>query len=75
MMVFCAGFLIPQRVAVQDYFRAARQAFPRALFPPVPVLADVATQAHWLANRIRRDCPEGPLHLVAYRMGGLDARP
>jgi triacylglycerol lipase len=74
IIVFCAGFLVPQRILGLDYFRAVGEAFPHALFPPVPPLADIASRASALADAIRDRLPPGPLHLVAHSMGGLDAR-
>ena len=73
-VVFAAGFLVPQQFAGMDYFRGAKAAFPDALFPPVPPAADVSTRAQALANRINTAFPNGPIHIVAHSMAGLDTR-
>ena len=61
-VVFAAGFLVPQQFADKDYFRGAKTAFPDALFPPVPPVADVSTRAGVLANRINGAGPSTSLH-------------
>lgn len=73
-VVFAAGFLVPQQLAGLEYFRGAAAAFPGALFPPVPPLADVKTRAARLASEINAAFPAGPIHIVAHSMAGLDAR-
>ena len=73
-VVFAAGFLVPQQIAGKAYFRDVKQAFPDALFPPVPPLADIRTRAGQLASEINRAFPNGPIHIVAHSMAGLDAR-
>jgi triacylglycerol lipase len=73
-VVFAAGFLVPQQILGQEYFRGAAAAFPGALFPPVPPIADVATRANNLAREINAAFPAGPIHIVAHSMAGLDAR-
>lgn len=73
-VVFAAGFFVPQHLTGKDYFRLAKSAFPNALFPPVPPLGDVATRANQLANEINIAFPEGPIHIVAHSMAGLDSR-
>lgn len=73
-VVFAAGVLVPQRLAGKEYFRGAKEAFPDALFPPVPTLAGVPTRANVLANQINAGFPNGPIHIIAHSMAGLDAR-
>jgi triacylglycerol lipase len=73
-VVFAAGFLVPQQILGQEYFRGAAPAFPGALFPPVPPIADVSTRANKLATEINAAFPNGPIHIVAHSMAGLDAR-
>jgi triacylglycerol lipase len=76
-LVFASGFLFPQRLLKQDYFRGARAAFPGACFPRVPLTASIDTRARALAaeiGRFRFPDPGGPIHLVGHSMGGLDAR-
>jgi triacylglycerol lipase len=73
-VVFASGFLVPQRLAGLEYFRGAAAAFPAALFPPVPPIGDVRSRANDLANRINAAFPNGPIHIVAHSMAGLDSR-
>ena len=73
-IVFAAGFLVPQHLLGQDYFRGAAAAFPNALFPPVPPTGDVQTRANVLAREIQARFPAGPIHIVAHSMAGLDSR-
>src|ERR1043166_1179970 len=73
-VVFAAGFLVPQQLGTVDYFRGAKQAFPNALFPPVPIVGDVVTRATDLAKEIDAAFKTGPIHIVAHSMAGLDSR-
>jgi triacylglycerol lipase len=73
-LVFAAGFLVPQHLAGKDYFRGVAAAFPGALFPSVPSVGDVPTRAHALAQQINAAFPQGPIHIVAHSMAGLDSR-
>ena len=73
-IVFASGFLVPQQIAGQAYFRGAAAAFPGALFPPVPPIADIRTRADRLASEINAAFPNGPIHIVAHSMAGLDSR-
>lgn len=76
-LVFAAGFLFPQRLFGQDYFRDVKAAYPRACFPDVPITASIADRADALARAIVAfDFPErgAAIHLVGHSMGGLDAR-
>ena len=73
-LVFASGVLVPQHLLKFDYFRAARAAFPTAIFPPVPITAGVDERAAALAEQIDQAFPTGPIHIIAHSMGGLDAR-
>ena len=73
-VVFAAGFLVPQQIVNQDYFRGVANAFPGAIFPNVPVVADVRTRGNALAGQINALCGPGPIHIVAHSMAGLDSR-
>ena len=73
-VVFAAGFLVPQQIAHQDYFRGIANAFPGAIFPNVPVAGTVVVRGNALAGQINALCPPGPIHIVAHSMAGLDSR-
>jgi triacylglycerol lipase len=76
-LVFASGFLVPQRVLGQDYFRGATAEFPGACFPRVPVIGSIELRARALAGQImgfRFPDPHAPIHIIAHSMGGLDAR-
>ena len=76
-LVFASGFLFPQRLLGQDYFRGVRAAFPDACFPKVPLGGSIAARAEALADEITRfrfPDPGGRVHVIAHSMGGLDAR-
>ena len=76
-LVFASGFLAPQRLFGQDYFRGVREAFPGACFPRVPVAGSIERRAQALADEIaafRFEQPRARIHIVAHSMGGLDAR-
>jgi triacylglycerol lipase len=76
-LVFASGFLFPQHLLKLDYFRglkahlAGRHA---ALFPEVPPVGDSEERARALAEAIHQAFPEGPVHIIAHSMGGLDGR-
>jgi triacylglycerol lipase len=73
-LVFASGFFFPQRLAGKEYFRGVRAVFDGACFPLVPPVGDVQTRASALAHQINDHFPQGPIHIVAHSMGGLDAR-
>ena len=73
-LVFTAGVLVPQQFLGHDYFRGAREAFPGAVFPGVPVTSSLEVRAAALAEKIDAAFPTGPIHIVAHSMGGLDTR-
>lgn len=76
-LVFASGFLFPQRVLGQDYFRGVRRAFPQACFPRVPAVASIEVRAQALVAEITRfpfPDPAASRHIVAHSMGGLDVR-
>jgi len=75
--VFASGFLFPQRLFGQEYFREVRTAFPGACFPRVPVTGSIDARARVFAAAIaafRFPDPHAPIHIVGHSMGGLDAR-
>jgi pimeloyl-ACP methyl ester carboxylesterase len=75
-LVFASGFLCPQRVLKQDYFRDVRTAFPGACFPRVPVTGSIDARGQALAAAIgafRFPDPNAPIHIIGHSMGGLDA--
>jgi triacylglycerol lipase len=73
-VVFVSGVLVPQHLLKFDYFRGTAEAFPGSLFPQTPVTAGIAARAGALAVQIDQAFPNGPIHVVAHSMGGLDAR-
>lgn len=73
-LVFASGVLVPQHLLKFDYFRAARAAFPGAIFPPTPITAGIEKRAAALAEQVDQAFPTGPIHIIAHSMGGLDAR-
>ena len=75
-LVFASGFLVPQRIAGQDYFKGLKAIYPEAttLFAPVSPLGSVPLRAEELAKSIAAKFPAGPIHIIAHSMGGLDAR-
>ena len=76
-LVFASGFLVPQQLLGIDYFRglqarlAGRHA---AIFPQVPPTATAEQRARVLADAIHQAYPQGPIHIIAHSMGGLDSR-
>jgi triacylglycerol lipase len=75
-LVFASGVLIPQKLAGLTYFKGLDNHYPAAttLFPPVSVLGSVELRAQELAAQIQAKFPNGPVHVIAHSMGGLDAR-
>jgi triacylglycerol lipase len=77
-IVFASGFLLPQRLLGINYFRGLRdhlaQTGVNALFPQVPPTANCNVRAGVLADAIQRAYPDGPIHIIAHSMGGLDSR-
>ena len=76
-LVFASGFLIPQHLLGQDYFRGVRAEFPAACFPRVPLVGTIEVRARRLAAEItafRFPEPDARIHIVAHSMAGLDAR-
>ena len=71
-VVFAAGFLVPQQVGPASYFRGVAAAFPGAFFPNVPTVADIGGRANALAGQLQN--VNGPIHIVAHSMAGLDSR-
>jgi triacylglycerol lipase len=74
-LVFATGVLFPQKIGPLEYFRGLPEQYRTALFPDVRGLGSVQQRAQQLAKEIReRNFPNGPIHIVAHSMGGLDAR-
>jgi len=73
-LVFASGFLFPQKIVGENYFRDLPRKFPDALFPNVPVAGAVKVRAQKLAEQICKRFPDGEVHIIAHSMGGLDAR-
>jgi triacylglycerol lipase len=74
-LVFATGVLFPQKIGPLEYFRGLPEHYPNALFPNVRGIGSVQQRAQQLAKEIReRNFPNGPIHIVAHSMGGLDAR-
>lgn len=73
-LVFASGFLVPQAILGQDYFRDLPQKYPDALFAKVDALGSIAHRASQLADAISAKFPAGDIHIVAHSMGGLDSR-
>jgi triacylglycerol lipase len=77
-LVFASGFLVPQQLLGIDYFRGLRDHLARsghaALFPEVPSTATSEVRARVLADAIQQNYPNGPVHIIAHSMGGLDSR-
>lgn len=73
-LLFSTGFLAPQMFGGQEYFRSLPAAYPDAAFPVVPVIGSIAVRAQVVAETIANRFPNGPVHIVAHSMGGLDCR-
>jgi triacylglycerol lipase len=77
-LVFASGFLVPQHVLGIDYFRGLEDHLAgkhETLFPDVGPLATCDARADELADAIMdRKFPDGPIHIIAHSMGGLDSR-
>jgi triacylglycerol lipase len=75
-LVFASGFSFPQQLGPIKYFDgvAARFAQHKAVFPPVPPFGSSKDRARKLADFIHAQFPQGPIHIIAHSMGGLDSR-
>jgi triacylglycerol lipase len=77
-LVFASGFLVPQHVLGINYFRGLEDHLTgkhETLFPGVEPLATCDARADELADAIiDRKFPDGPIHIIAHSMGGLDCR-
>ena len=77
-LVFASGFLVPQHLFGIDYFRGIKAHVESAghgvLLPVVPPTATCEVRAHALADAIAHAYPDGPIHVIAHSMGGLDTR-
>ena len=76
-LVFASGFLVPQQFAGINYFRGLKEHLAgkhHALFPDVPPLGSSEQRAEKLADEIAAEFPQGPIHIIAHSMGGLDSR-
>ena len=76
-LVFASGFLVPQHFTGIDYFLDLKDHLGgqhHALFPDVPALGSSEQRAERLAEKIAAEFPQGPIHIIAHSMGGLDSR-
>jgi triacylglycerol lipase len=79
-LVFAHGFLGWSHPLLGiNYFRGLQAHITRlgghaALFPQVPPVGTYEHRARALADAIQQAYPEGPVHIIAHSMGGLDSR-
>ena len=78
-LVFASGFLAPQQLHGINYFRGLQSHIAQAgrhtaIFPEVPPAGTSETRAPILARAIQQAFPNGPIHIIAHSMGGLDSR-
>jgi triacylglycerol lipase len=76
-LVFASGFLAPQNLLGIDYFHGVQAHIAGShatLFPVVPPFGTCEERARVLADAIQQAFPEGPVHIIAHSMGGLDSR-
>ena len=76
-LVFASGFLLPQQLPGIDYFRGLEAHIGnrhQTVFPHVPPLGGCADRALMLADKIQQRFPNGPIHIIAHSMAGLDSR-
>src|SRR5579871_1116401 len=78
-LVFASGFLFPQSLGPVAYFRGlkdhiAQSGLHNAIFPLIDPLGGLDGRADALARAIAEAYPEGPIHIIAHSMGGLDSR-
>jgi triacylglycerol lipase len=80
-LVFAHGYLGWSQTSPLgiNYFRGLQAHITRlgghaALFPQVPPLGTYEDRARALADAIQQAYPEGPVHIIAHSMGGLDSR-
>jgi triacylglycerol lipase len=76
-LVFASGFLVPQSVLRINYFNGLRERLKgrhEAFFPDVGPLETCDERARELADAIHQKFSEGPIHIIAHSMGGLDSR-
>lgn len=82
-LVFASGFLLPQHLGNIDYFKGVESHVTtgghRPLFHIVPPFGTSKVRAAGLAGAIRdaiqnQTFDQGPIHIIAHSMGGLDSR-
>src|SRR6266568_3797473 len=76
-LVFASGFLVPQGFPLIEYFRGVQvhlQGRHQTLFPGVPPLGTSDVRARMLADAIDQKFPNGPIHIIAHSMAGMDSR-
>jgi triacylglycerol lipase len=78
-LVFAHGYLGFKSLLGIDYYRGLQARITRlgghaALFPQVPPFGTYEDRARALADAIQQAYPEGPVHIIAHSMGGLDSR-
>jgi triacylglycerol lipase len=76
-LVFASGVVVPQRLLGINYFRGLQEHLAGkhvAVFPLVPPIGTAMQRAQVLADAIQQAYPQGPVHIIAHSMGGLDSR-
>ena len=76
-LVFASGFLVPQHLLGIDYFHGVSAHLAgrhETLFPFVPPFGTAEERARVLADAIDQKFRQGPVHIIAHSMGGLDGR-
>ena len=76
-LVFASGFGLPQGLPIIDYFNGVKERFGGQhdiLFPAVQPVGRSEQRARRLADAIRDRQFQGPIHIIAHSMGGLDSR-
>lgn len=76
-LVFASGFSFPQQLGVIHYFNGLEQRFGgqhAVLTPFVQPFGRSRDRARQLADAIDAKHFQGPIHIIAHSMGGLDSR-
>jgi triacylglycerol lipase len=78
-LVFAHGYFGFKNLLWMNYYRGLQAHIASlgghaALFPRVPPFGTYDERARALADQIQQAYPEGPVHIIAHSMGGLDSR-